>query len=35
MPGNAVARAITAMEGLVGVVFLGFFAAAVYRRLSR
>lgn len=35
MPGNATARAITATEGLIGVVFLGFFAAAVYRRLSR
>lgn len=35
MPGNAMARAITATEGLVGAVFLGFFAAAVYRRLSR
>lgn len=35
MPGNAAARVITAVEGSVGVVFLGFFAAAVYRRLSR
>jgi hypothetical protein len=35
MPGNAFARTITASEGLVGIVFLGFFAAAVYRRYSR
>jgi uncharacterized protein YjbI with pentapeptide repeats len=35
IPGNTVARVITATEGLVGVIFLGFFAAAVYRRYSR
>ena len=35
MPGNAVARGITAAEGLFGIMFLGFFAAAVYRKYSR
>ncbi len=35
MPGNEVARVITSVEGLIGVVFLGFFAAAAYRRLAR
>lgn len=35
IPGNSVARVITAVEGALGLVFLGFFAAAVYRRYSR
>jgi len=35
MPGNAFARFVTATEGLVGIIFLGFFAAAAYRRYSR
>jgi hypothetical protein len=35
MPGNPLARGIAASEGLVGIVFLGFFAAALYRKYSR
>lgn len=35
MPGNGFARVVTAAEGLVGIIFLGFFAAAAYRRYSR
>jgi hypothetical protein len=35
MPGNGFARLVAATEGLVGIIFLGFFAAAVYRRYSR
>jgi uncharacterized protein YjbI with pentapeptide repeats len=35
VPGNTVARVITAIEGLLGLVFLGFFTAAIYRRYSR
>ena len=35
MPGNSFARFVTATEGLVGIIFLGFFTAAVYRRYSR
>lgn len=35
MPGNPLSRIITATEGMIGIVFLGFFAAAVYRRYSR
>jgi len=30
VPGNNVARVITAIEGSLGVIFLGFFAAAIY-----
>jgi hypothetical protein len=35
MPANSWARAITGVEGLLGVIFLGFFAAAAYRRLAK
>lgn len=35
LPGNDWARLITGAEGLFGVVFLAFFAAAAYRRLGR
>ena len=34
-PANALARILTASEGLLGVLFLGFFAAAMYRRLAK
>ena len=34
-PANALARALTASEGLLGILFLGFFAAAMYRRLAK
>jgi hypothetical protein len=34
-PANDVARVLTASEGLFVVLFLGFFAAAMYRRLAK
>ena len=34
-PSNAFAKALTSIEGVAGVLFLGFFAAAMYRRLAK